>query len=164
MQVNAGPKHPQRILTVHVERPEGCGKPFLGGYRHKHTREEYHHAFMQTVQPASAEKAVCYSREVQTIRTKTRSTQNVRECATQMPRPGLLLDTSGDTIVQCGSYFSSEERERCAMRHLLLTMDLARHTLRCVNGSKEKSCEHMGTPKADIKLGRSSQLSHCAGL
>lgn len=50
--------------------------------------------------------------EAQTIEVKSRSTQNVREFGTQMPRPDLVLDDSNDRIMSIGSYFTSEEQER----------------------------------------------------
>ena len=49
-----------------------------------------------------------YCRETQTVTVSTRSQQTTREGVTQMARPDLYLDTSGDTALAPKPYFSSE--------------------------------------------------------
>jgi hypothetical protein len=115
VEVDCGAGAPCKLLHVMMDvsalQQQGQ-KPFLGGYRHKHSGAVYHHACSQTPQaaikqkgrqPAAAAAAeqglpakqkLC--RETQTIKAANTSCQTVREAATQMARPGLELDCSGD--------------------------------------------------------------------
>lgn len=97
-----------------VVRDSGA-KPYMGGYRHKHTGVVFHNACSQTQPAKEAEvpkpKRERFCREAQTVDMKVRSTQSKREFGTQMPRPDLLLDTSRDRVVSVGSYFSATELE-----------------------------------------------------
>ena len=54
-----------KTVFVYVERPV-ANKPYLGGFRHKETTVEFHHAFTQTPRPPVQAKATKYHREVQT--------------------------------------------------------------------------------------------------
>jgi hypothetical protein len=107
-------------------------KPFLGGYRHKHSGALYHHACSQTPQAAKqtgrqqeaaaaaaaagqglpAKQKLC--RETKTIKAANTSCQTVREAATQMARPGLELDCSGDRCATAES--------RCQLLYMLPNM------------------------------------------
>lgn len=44
----AGPD--EKVIIVDIQREDGV-KPFVGGFRHKKTGVEYHHAFTQTWVP-----------------------------------------------------------------------------------------------------------------
>lgn len=112
-QVDLDPISAKRLVTVSVDASQARQKAFLGGYRHKENGTIYHHASDQTAQIGQRRQPIerC-CREAQTIEVKSRSTQNVREFGTQMPRPDLVLDDSSDRVVCIGNYFTSEEQER----------------------------------------------------
>ena len=112
-------------MQITVEMPADARKPYLGAYRHKFTGTTYEHATAQTDKPPSlawtASNRVATggtkgrtSAQAQTMVTRTRGTQNVRECGTQMARPSLLLGTSSDRIVTPGKYTSADDFEECA--------------------------------------------------
>jgi hypothetical protein len=97
-----------KTVFVYVERPV-ANKPYLGGFRHKETTVEYHHAFTQTPRPPAQAKATKYHREVQTYEYRTRSTQAPREQGTQCAKPGLYISTQSDRVVEALAYFSSAD-------------------------------------------------------
>ena len=114
LQVHVPGAPEPRLVTVDVERDASSHKPYLGAYRHKVHGATYHHATSQTPKqapPAGPSKA---TREAQTIELRTRGTQSVRECSTQMARPGVLVDTSGDRELKLGEYFTACDYETCA--------------------------------------------------
>jgi len=97
-----------KVVSVYVERPTQ-DKPYLGGYRHKETRSEYHHAFTQTPRPQQAGQTVKYHRECQTYEYRTRTTQTNRDAGTQMPKSGVYIPTLDDVIAIPEPYFSSAD-------------------------------------------------------
>ncbi|WIA10090.1 hypothetical protein OEZ85_010297 [Tetradesmus obliquus] len=126
VEVDCGPGAPCKLLHVMIDvsaLEQRGQKPFLGGYRHKHSGALYHHACSQTPQAATqkgrqqaaaaaeqglpAKQKLC--RETQTIKAANTSCQTVREAATQMARPGLELDCSGDRLLTPRPYTTSEE-------------------------------------------------------
>jgi hypothetical protein len=113
----------RRSVYLTVERAPGARKPYLGAYRHKITGATFEHAAAQTPPDAppacSAPKATSSgagkaAAQAQTVVMRTRGTQSARECATQMARPGLLLDTSHDCEMAIGVYTSADTFEGCA--------------------------------------------------
>lgn len=114
VEVDCGPGTPCKLLHVliDVSAMQQDRKVFMGGYKHKHNGSVYHHACSQTPKPPTQEtiKDVAaaddghpcaagkqkLSRETQTIKAASTSSQTVREAATQVARPGLELDCSGD--------------------------------------------------------------------
>lgn len=112
VEVDCGVGLPCKLLhvTMDVSALETGTKPFLGGFKHKQAGTVYHHASIQTaqgqsqhtqgpkqpVQQDAAESEQKLTRETQTIKESSCSCQTVREAATQMAAPGLLLDCTGD--------------------------------------------------------------------
>mmetsp|Transcript_8776 Transcript_8776/g.13000 ORF Transcript_8776/g.13000 Transcript_8776/m.13000 type:complete len:530 (-) Transcript_8776:22-1611(-) len=110
-------EHGNEIVTENCEVFNQCKhKPFLGGYRHKETMVEFHHASCQT-DPLKRKKknqsdvpVHLSHRCTQTVKTKDVSQQTYREQGTQMAKPGLAIDNSNDRIYICtGKYFSADE-------------------------------------------------------
>ncbi len=111
-----GPGLPHRMLRVLLDFTQQDRKPYLGGYRNKRTGAVYHHAGTQTPRaPKYSEADRKLSRETQTVKQKKHSQQTVREQATQMERPGVLLDTTYDKVVTPGRYQTADEREAIVM-------------------------------------------------
>lgn len=119
VEVDCGPGLPCKLLhvTMDVSALEASTKPFLGGFKHKQAGTVYHHASIQAAQEGPSqqpkgrkqqhgrlqqeqqgmsEAGQKLTRETQTIKESTCSCQTVREAATQMAAPGLLLDCTGD--------------------------------------------------------------------
>lgn len=98
-----------KILSVLVERPIHK-KPFIGGFRHKATNVEYHHATSQTPILKKEETNYRYNRETQTVDLRSRSSQCPRDAETQMEKVGLMISNKGDRIVEAQTpYFSSAD-------------------------------------------------------
>ncbi|OQV13126.1 IQ and ubiquitin-like domain-containing protein [Hypsibius exemplaris] len=76
-------------------------KAFLGGYRNRITRTEYHHAIAQTAPASRPKKLNAQSRETQTIHLKNAWTQDTREATTQMTKIGVYVSTKDDRVM-CG--------------------------------------------------------------
>eukprot|EP01010_Urceolus_cornutus_P001799 NODE_236_length_1954_cov_254.998950_g186_i0.p1 GENE.NODE_236_length_1954_cov_254.998950_g186_i0~~NODE_236_length_1954_cov_254.998950_g186_i0.p1 ORF type:complete len:555 (-),score=123.87 NODE_236_length_1954_cov_254.998950_g186_i0:218-1882(-) len=108
IQMFYGEGIPPQVITVVVVKGFHH-KQFMGGFRNKKTYTEYHHAVAQTdaKKKEPKPKPPCYSRDTQTAGT-SRSQQTKREAWTQMARPGLDIDTSGDRIYRARPYFSAQ--------------------------------------------------------
>ncbi|KXZ48110.1 hypothetical protein GPECTOR_30g205 [Gonium pectorale] len=112
VEVEQGPGLPHRLVRVLMDLTQCDPKPYLGGFRNKRTGAVYHHAGTQTPRaPKYSEEDRKLSRETQTVKVKVHSQQTVREQATQMERPGMLLDTTYDKEVTPGVYQTADERE-----------------------------------------------------
>eukprot|EP00960_Hanusia_phi_P028483 747428-Hanusia_phi.AAC.1 len=107
IEVDMGDGTPPLIISLIITR-EDRKKPYYGGYRHKVTGIEYHHAASQTEAPAKAQgrdsaAAEKFHRETQTKVASEKAMQAVRECGTQMARDDLLLDVERDYVIgECG--------------------------------------------------------------
>lgn len=119
VQVRFGADQPPRVVHVQIARElPADGKPFLGGYRHKHTGVEYHHSSTQSVPEPRPEGAPApelpppkFERDTQTSVVVTRSTQPRREFGTQVDRPGVWLSEADDRHIAPLPYFSADEYE-----------------------------------------------------
>lgn len=100
------------VVKVEVERPT-IPKPFVGGFRHKGTLIEYHHASSQTpkVVDLDAKSVVKAHRDTQTVEERTRGTQSKRECGTQMRKVGVYVSDENDREITVSdrAYFSSAD-------------------------------------------------------
>ncbi len=111
VQVDQGPGLPHRMIRVLIDLTQADAKPYLGGMRNKRTGAVYHHAFTQTPKaPRYAGVEPKLERQTQTVKISTRTQQTVREAATQMERPGVVVDTTHDRERTPGKYQTSEER------------------------------------------------------
>ena len=75
----------------------------------------YHHASNQTTRKPKESKEVKLTRETQTYIMKALTQQTVREAATQMPRPGLLL-TEDDRVIYPGEYMTADAYHELKVR------------------------------------------------
>ncbi|GMH42342.1 hypothetical protein BSKO_10261 [Bryopsis sp. KO-2023] len=102
--------HGTKRVSVLIDWTQQYEKLYLGGYHNKKTRQIYHHAVTQTSLGNKGgdvrKDIVC--RDTQTVDVKTRGTQSLREAATQMDRPGLVLSDSNDRVVVAGEYECSD--------------------------------------------------------
>jgi hypothetical protein len=112
VEIQFGPDLPPKLVQVPVVRAEQP-KPFLGGYRSKKTRVEFHHACAQTDRPPPSAEAVAaasnrFHRETQTAVEATRSQQAVREASTQMEASFVHLAAEGDVLLAPLPYFDAD--------------------------------------------------------
>ena len=99
-------------FNVSIEKlPPEARKPYLGGYRHKHTGVTYHHGTAQTegVKKVYKDVSNLRNRDTQTYSKVSTSTQLVREAGTQMKRKDLHLDETKNVEVEAKAYFSSNQ-------------------------------------------------------
>ena len=126
VEVAYGEDIPPKVIDVPVERVAGAKKPFLGGYRSRKTKLEYHHACTQTDPPPRPDEPPVpkFHRETQTAVLQTRSQQAVREAGTQMPK-GHLVQEEGDEVLRPLPYFDSEQLAELCLEKAI---DLQRYT------------------------------------
>eukprot|EP00759_Apiculatamorpha_spiralis_P016856 PhF_6_TR2314/c0_g1_i1/m.4084 len=107
-EVDFGEGNPPKTVNVVVTKGFQR-KPFIGGHRHKKTGLVFHEAIAQTVRPAK--ERVQSDRASRLVQTNgvTRSVQTHRECATQMSRADLVVETCHDRVVVAKRYFSWDE-------------------------------------------------------
>ncbi|GAX74047.1 hypothetical protein CEUSTIGMA_g1497.t1 [Chlamydomonas eustigma] len=110
-EINQGPNLPYKLMRVLLDYSQQQPKPFVGGYKNKRTGVVFHHAWTQTPkEPKYLGVERKLERETQTVKVAQRSAQTMREAATQMERPGVIIDTSEDRELIPGRYLTSEER------------------------------------------------------
>lgn len=100
------------MTTIELVPFQGS-KPYLGGFRNKHTDQIYHHADTQTLVHRSyvaATKAKKFHRDSQTTNVVTRSNQTTREHGTQMTRKDLDI-RSTHTSLYARPYFDSDQHQ-----------------------------------------------------
>ena len=126
VEIDQGPGNPVKLVQIFIDAASADNKPYMGGFRNKRTGSEYHHACTQTPrQNRYTEADRKNTRETQTYEMRTRTLQTVRECATQMERPGLLLDASLDREVATGPYMTAE---RFLVQKEEMALIIQRHT------------------------------------
>ncbi|KAI6650870.1 hypothetical protein LOD99_5710 [Oopsacas minuta] len=101
--------------------PTSFKKPFLGGYKHKDTEIEYHHASVQTDPKKRLPRTkTVFERETQTITARNRLQQTSSNAATQMCKTGLHISEQGDRVMYPGRYETAEERGIRIESHVLI--------------------------------------------
>ncbi|XP_067906999.1 IQ motif and ubiquitin-like domain-containing protein isoform X2 [Heterodontus francisci] len=97
-------------VVVEIERLP-YHKPFLGGYKHKLTGTEFHHAGTQT---PSKRRTNChcvekFCRETQTVSEKNQYQQTANNTSTQMTKIGCYVSNITDKLITPGRYFTAAE-------------------------------------------------------
>ncbi|XP_027029299.2 IQ and ubiquitin-like domain-containing protein isoform X1 [Tachysurus fulvidraco] len=96
-------------VVVEIERTTKKN-PFLGGYCHKVTKTEYHHAGIQTVARRRPDRGVeMFSRDTQTCTVKDQAQQCTISTSTQMTKPGCYIFTTEDKLITPGKYITADE-------------------------------------------------------
>ncbi|RLN49767.1 hypothetical protein BBJ29_008713 [Phytophthora kernoviae] len=114
-------------IVVDIEKFTGH-KLYLGGFRHRKTQQQFHHASTQTVLSRARRNMgpVRFHRETQTQELATRSLQTHRESGTQMTRRDLTLDEAYDRHVTARPYFDSYQLDSLREDSVLLMQRLWR--------------------------------------
>lgn len=106
-------------VVVEIERTTRK-KPFLGGYRHKKTSVEYHHASAQTMQKPRAPSGVERNcRDTQTVEQHHRPQQTTNDMATQMTAIGVYISNMGDKLVRPKKYTTADEYHAMILTQVL---------------------------------------------
>ncbi|MCI4381860.1 hypothetical protein PGIGA_G00256870 [Pangasianodon gigas] len=96
-------------VVVEIERATRKN-PFLGGYRHKVTKTEYHHAGVQTMARRRIDRGVeTFSRDTQTVHVKNQAQQCTITTSTQMTKPGCYISNMKDKLITPGRYVTADE-------------------------------------------------------
>ncbi|KAG8012394.1 IQ and ubiquitin-like domain-containing protein [Nibea albiflora] len=96
-------------VVVEIERPRQQ-KAFLGGFRHRLTGVEYHHAALQTLPKRRPDRGVVvFSRETQTVKVKSQAQQCPVNVYTQMTGIGCYVSCMNDKLVAPGNYITADE-------------------------------------------------------
>ncbi|XP_072050656.1 IQ motif and ubiquitin-like domain-containing protein [Amphiura filiformis] len=122
------------VITVRVERENGTmesivveiersnrRKPFLGGYKHRLTSVEYHHAAAQTRPKMRAESGIeKFCRDTQTVNTKNQRQQTKIETSTQMTTIGCYVANMTDRLVVPGKYTTASEHHAMILSKVII--------------------------------------------
>uniref|UniRef100_W5NFY4 IQ motif and ubiquitin domain containing n=1 Tax=Lepisosteus oculatus TaxID=7918 RepID=W5NFY4_LEPOC len=96
-------------VVVEIERATHR-KPFLGGYRHKLTGAEFHHAAVQTLPKKRPDRSVeQYCRDTQTVVQKSQCQQATNSTSTQMTKIGCYVSNAKDKLLIPKTYVTAEE-------------------------------------------------------
>ncbi|XP_038562649.1 IQ and ubiquitin-like domain-containing protein [Micropterus salmoides] len=133
----------QDVITVRVQTDEGVfqevvveierplqRKAFLGGYRHRLTGAEYHHAAVQTLPKRRPERGVVvFSRDTQTVVLKSQAQQCTINVSTQMTGIGCYVSCLNDKLVAPCSYITADEYHDRRLRAVIRLQSFARRWL-----------------------------------
>nr|XP_057942926.1 IQ and ubiquitin-like domain-containing protein isoform X2 [Doryrhamphus excisus] len=118
-------------VPVEIERPQQ-EKAFLGGYRHKLTGAEYHHATAQTRPRRRPDRGVVvFSRETQTAELVSETQQSAPSVTTQMTSVGCYISNLTDKLLSPGSYLTAEEYHNTRLNAVIRLQAHTRRWLSC---------------------------------
>uniref|UniRef100_A0A3B4XZN0 IQ motif and ubiquitin domain containing n=1 Tax=Seriola lalandi dorsalis TaxID=1841481 RepID=A0A3B4XZN0_SERLL len=116
-------------VVVEIERPRQQ-KAFRGGYRHRLTGVEYHHAAVQTWPKRRPDRGVVVvSRDTQTVELKSQTQQCPVNVSTQMTGIGCYVSCTNDRLVAPGNYITAEEYHNRRLRAVICLQSFARRWL-----------------------------------
>lgn len=116
-------------VVVEIERTTRK-KPYLGGYRHKKTSVEYHHASAQTMQkPRPPSLIDRYCRDTQTVEQRHRVQQTTNETSTQMTKIGVFVSNAQDKLIQPQRYTTADEHHEMMLYKVVIIQKYYRRWL-----------------------------------
>ncbi|KAM7415338.1 hypothetical protein PAMA_019931 [Pampus argenteus] len=116
-------------VVVEIERPLQQ-KAYLGGYRHRLTGAEYHHAAVQTPPKKRPDRGVVvFSRDTQTVKLKSQAQQCPVSVYTQMTSVGCFISCMKDKLVAPGNYITADECHDRRLRAVIRLQAFARRWL-----------------------------------
>ncbi|KAL0968081.1 hypothetical protein UPYG_G00262140 [Umbra pygmaea] len=120
---------PFQDVVVEIERATRW-KAFLGGYRHKATGAEYHHATVQTIAKKKPDSTVeTFSRDTQTVMVKSQSQQCTNSTYTQMTKIGCYVSNTEDKLISPGPYFTADQYHSKRLRAVITLQTYTRSWL-----------------------------------
>ncbi|XP_052778908.1 IQ and ubiquitin-like domain-containing protein [Mya arenaria] len=116
-------------VVVEIERTTRK-KPFLGGYRHKKSSVEYHHASAQTMQkPRPPPPFERFCRDTQTVEQKHRPQQTTNEMSTQMTGIGVFVSNREDKLLRPKQYTTADEYHLMILNRVIIIQKYYRRWL-----------------------------------
>ncbi|KAF7215114.1 IQ motif and ubiquitin-like domain-containing protein [Nothobranchius furzeri] len=131
------------VITVRVQKDDGVltevvieierssyKKPWLGGYKHRLTGVEYHHAAVQTLPKKRPVRGVeVFSHQTQTVELKSQSQQCSVSASTQMTGIGCYVQCVNDRLVTPGKYITADEVHDRRLKAVICLQSFARRWL-----------------------------------
>lgn len=118
-----------RAVTVEIEKTNQK-KPFLGGFRHRISKKEFHNASTQTnPKPLAWPLTVRFSRATQTAVLRDRFMQTAEETSTQMTKIGYFVSVKTDKLLTPGTYFTAQEKENLILSKVIILQTYLRRYL-----------------------------------
>lgn len=122
------------IITVTVENDDGTPrevvveierstrhKPFLGGYRHRLTGAEFHHASSQTRSKTRPDNGIPkFCRDTQTVSQRNKTQQATRHTSTQMTKIGCYVSNMPDKLYTPGRYTTADEFHHTRLKAVIV--------------------------------------------
>ena len=103
-------------VVVEIERTTRK-KPFLGGYRHKKTSIEYHHASAQTMQKPRAPSNVDRNcRDTHTVEQHHFVQHTTNDMSTQMTGIGVFVSNMEDKLIIPKKYTTADEHHSMILK------------------------------------------------
>lgn len=118
-----------RDVVVEIERATRK-KPFIGGYRHKQSGIEFHHASAQTMKkqpPPSTVSKFC--RDTQTVEQKHRVQQTTNDMSTQMTKIGVFISNIPDKLMVPGKYTTADDHHNMILQKIIILQKYYRRWL-----------------------------------
>lgn len=110
----------KETIVVRV-RNELVKRPFVGGWRHKESKKEYHNCSAQTL-PAryflGDKDRNC--RETQTVINKNKIGQTTSDTSTQMTKTGCWVSDRQDKVIVPGKYVTADEKFDYMLRQVII--------------------------------------------
>ncbi|XP_070559447.1 IQ motif and ubiquitin-like domain-containing protein [Ptychodera flava] len=122
------------VVTVRVQRDDGTiedvvveieratrRKAYLGGYRHRVTGKEYHHASAQTrpkIRPDNGIEKFC--RDTQTVEERHQRQQTKIDTSTQMTGIGVYVSNMTDKLMVPGRYTTADEHHAMIIKNVII--------------------------------------------
>ncbi|XP_033972762.1 IQ and ubiquitin-like domain-containing protein [Trematomus bernacchii] len=118
-----------REVVVEIERPPQQ-KAFLGGFKHRLTGAQYHHAAVQTLPKRRADRGVVlFSRNTQTVELQSEAQQCPLDASTQMTGIGCYVSCMDDKLVAPGNYITADQYHEERLRAVVVLQTFARRWL-----------------------------------
>uniref|UniRef100_A0A673B4Y4 IQ motif and ubiquitin domain containing n=1 Tax=Sphaeramia orbicularis TaxID=375764 RepID=A0A673B4Y4_9TELE len=130
------------VLTVSSAPPQQ--KAFLGGYRHRLTNAEYHHATTQTLPRRRPDKGVIiFNRETQTVKTLEKSQATPCSASTQTSGIGCYISCMNDKLVTPGRYMTAAEYHDRRLKAVIYLQTctrrwLAQQKVECIKRERDR--------------------------
>ncbi|KAF7246473.1 IQ and ubiquitin-like domain-containing protein [Varanus komodoensis] len=116
-------------IDVEIKRPS-FKKPFLGGFRHKHTGTEYHNAGSQTDPKKRLDKEYEeFCRSTQTVVERKRLQQTRNTTSTQMTKIGVYVTNVTDKLIEPKRYVTAEEYHARRLKAIIVIQTYYRRWL-----------------------------------
>ncbi|KAF1386387.1 hypothetical protein PFLUV_G00094300 [Perca fluviatilis] len=116
-------------VVVEIERPPQQ-KAYLGGYRHRLTGVQYHHAAVQTLPTRRPDRGVeVFSRNTQTVKLKSQAQQCPVNASTQMTGIGCYVSCMNDKLVSPRGYITADEYHNTRLNAVIILQSFARRWL-----------------------------------